>query len=109
MSDLLKDCTKSVLEKMNLFVLLQIVWIIEFYILAIFSAEDLLCSIAGEKIKKPPIVVGYSQKIMDWMDTYKEFIFIIAVILIVVGILGIFWKHMPVLKNYKTIYMYSDF
>lgn len=109
MSDLLKDCTASVLEKMNLFVILQIVWIIEFHVLAIFSAEDLLCSMTGEEIKKPPIFAEYSQRIANWMDTYKEFILVMGIILIVVGISGTFLKHMPVLKNYKTIYTYSDF
>ena len=48
MGNFMKDCTKSVLEKMNVFVILQIVWIIEFHILGLFSVEDLLCSIVGE-------------------------------------------------------------
>mgnify|MGYP000941254270 FL=1 len=39
MSDFLKSCTKSVIEKINLFVVLQIVWIIEFHILAFFQQK----------------------------------------------------------------------
>ena len=109
MNDLLKDCTKSVLEKMNLFVVLQIVWIIEFHILAIFSAKDLICSVTEEKIKEPPIIEEYSQMIANWMDTYKEYIFFMGFILIVVGISGTFFKHIPVLNRYKIIYAYSDF
>lgn len=109
MSDFLKDCTKSVLEKMNLFVVLQIVWIIEFHILAIFAAKDLLYSVIEEKIKEPPIIEEYSQMIADWMETYKEYIFFMGIILIVVGISGTFFKHIPVLNRYKIIYAYSDF
>lgn len=109
MSDFLKDCTKSVLEKMNLFVILQIVWIIEFHILAIFSAKDLFYSMTEEKIKEPPIIGGYSQMIANWMDAYKEFIFFMGIILIVVGISGTFLKHISVLSRYKIIYAYSDF
>lgn len=45
----MKDYTKSVLEKMNLFVILQIVWIIECHILAIFSAKDLFYDMTEEK------------------------------------------------------------
>lgn len=109
MSDFLKKCTKNVLEKMNLFVVLQIVWIIEFHILAIFSAKDLLYSVTEEKIKVPPVIDEYSQMITNWLDTYKEFIFFMGIILIVVGISGTFFKHIPVLNKYKIIYTYSDF
>lgn len=109
MSELLKDCAKNVLEKMNLFVILQIMWIIEFYILAIFSAEELLSCMIREKIEKPLIILEYSQKIVNWLDTYSSFIFVIGIILIFAGISGSFLKNMPVLKKYKTIYMYMDF
>ena len=61
MSDFLKDYTKSVLEKMNLFVILQIGWIIEFHILAIFSAKDLFYGMTEEKIKEPSIIGEYMQ------------------------------------------------
>ena len=109
MSDFLKDCTQSVLKKMNLFVILQIVWIIEFHTLAIFSAKDLFYSMAEEKIKEPPIFEEYSQMIANWMDAYKEFIFFMGIILIFVGISGTFFKYISVLSRYKLIYAYSDF
>ncbi len=109
MGNLMKDCTKSVLEKMNVFVILQIVWIIEFHILGIFSVEDLLCSIVGEEIKKPPIIAEYSQKIANWMDAYKVFILAMGIVLILVGISGTIFKYMPILENYYTINLYSDF
>ena len=80
MSDLLKDCTKSVLEKMNLFVVLQIVWIIEFYILAIFSAKDLICSVTEEKSKELSIIEEYGQMIEKWMIAYNEYILIMGII-----------------------------
>jgi len=109
MGNLMKDCTKSVLEKMNVFVILQIVWIIEFHILGIFSVEDLVCSMVGEEIKKPQIIVEYSQKVANWMDTYKGFILAMGIVLILVGISGTLFKYMPILENYYTIYLYSDF
>lgn len=109
MSDFLKSCTKSVIEKINLFVVLQIVWIIEFHILAFFSAKDLIYSVTKEKIKVPPIIDIYSQMIMNWIDTYKEFIFFMGIIMIIVGISGTMFKRIPVLNKYKIIYTYSDF
>lgn len=109
MGNLLKDCSKSVLEKMNLFVIFQIVWIIEFHILGIFSVEDLVCSMVGEEIKKPQIIAEYSQKIANWMDTYKGFILAMGIVLILVGISGTLFKHMPILENYNTVNIYSDF
>ena len=109
MSDFLKSCTKSVIEKISLCVVLQIVWIIEFHILAFFSAKDLIYSVTKEKIKVPPIIDIYSQMIMNWIDTYKEFIFFMGIIMIIVGISGTMFKHIPVLNKYKIIYTYSDF
>ena len=109
MSDFFKDCTKSLLEKMNLFVILQIVWIIEFHILAIFSAENLFYDMTEEPIKEQPVIGEYSQRIANWMDTYKEFVFFMGIILIVVGISGTFLKHISFLRRYKIIYAYSDF
>lgn len=109
MSDFLKSCTKSVIEKINLFVVLQMVWIIEFHILAFFSAKDLIYSVTKEKIKVPPIIDIYSQMIMNWIDTYKEFIFFMGIIMIIVGISGTMFKRIPVLNKYKMIYTYSDF
>ena len=90
MSNFLKNCTESLLEKMNLFVVLQIVWIIEFHILAISSAKALIYIVTDEKTKVPPVIYEYSQIIMNWIDTYKEFMFFMGIILIVVGISGTF-------------------
>ena len=75
MSDVLKTCAKSVLEKMNLFVVLQIAWIIEFHILAIFSTKYWFYGMTEEQMKVPAIIGEYSQKIANWMDTYNDFIF----------------------------------
>ena len=109
MSDFLKDFAKSALTKMNLFVVLQIVWIIEFHILAIFSAKDFIYSMTGDKVKEPPLIAEYSKVISNWMDAYNEFILFVGIILIVVGISGAFFKLIPVLNSYKIIYIYSDF
>lgn len=109
MSDFLKDCTKSVLEKMNLFVFLQIAWMVEFHILAVFSAKDWFHGTAVENVKEPAIIIEYAQKIANWMDTYNDFIFFAGIILIIVGISGAFFKLIPVLNKYKIIYTYSDF
>lgn len=109
MSDFLKDCTKSVLEKMNLFVVLQITWIIEFHILAIFSVKHWFYGMTEEQVKVPAIIGEYSQKIANWMNTYNDFVFFMGIILIIVGISGTFLKLIPVLNRYKIICTYSDF
>lgn len=109
MSDILENYTKGVLEKMNLFVILQTVWIFEFHILAIFSVNDLIDGVSKERIMKPPIVEKYSQTIANWMDAYNEYIFFMGTILIIVGISGAFLKFIPVLNKYKIVYAYLDF
>ena len=109
MSEILNGWTKSVLEKMNLFVFLQIVWVVEFHILAIFSAKELLNSVAKVKIEEPPIIKKYSQIVANCMDEYNEYIYIMGIILIIVGISGVFFKLIPVLNKYKIVNAYSDF
>ncbi|MBQ8627640.1 MAG: hypothetical protein IJ419_15980 [Agathobacter sp.] len=109
MSDVLKTCAKSVFEKMNLFVIFQVVWIIEFHILAVFSVNDWFDGITGEQVKVPAIIGEYSQKIANWMDTYNIFVFFMGIVLIIIGISGAFLKTIPVLNRYKIICTYSDF
>lgn len=77
--------------------------------ISFFSAKDLIYSVTKEKIKVPPIIDIYSQMIMNWIDTYKEFIFFMGIIMIIVGISGTMFKRIPVLNKYKMIYTYSDF
>lgn len=77
--------------------------------ISFFSAKDLIYSVTKEKIKVPPIIDIYSQMIMNWIDTYKEFIFFMGIIMIIVGISGTMFKRIPVLNKYKIIYTYSDF
>jgi hypothetical protein len=45
----------------------------------------------------------------NWMDAYNEYIFIMGIILIIVGISGAFFKLISVLNKYKIVYAYSDF
>lgn len=109
MNDILKDCTKTVLEKMNLFVVLQIIWMIEFHILSIFSIKDFFNSVIKEEIKEPPIIKEYNQVIADWLDTYNEYVLFMGIIFIIVGILGSCLKQITVLNRYKIVYTYLDF
>lgn len=109
MGNVLKTCAKSVFEIMNLFIIFQVVWIIEFHILAVFSVNDWLCAITGEQFKVPEIIGEYSQKIANCMDTYNFFVFFTGIALIIIGISGAFFKQIPVLNEYKIICTYSDF
>lgn len=109
MIDLLKNGAKSMLEKKNLFVLLQIMWLIEFHFLAILSAKNLICWTFNIQIYEPSIIQKYSQEIVNWIDTYKEYIEIMGIVLLLVGFSGSFLKFIPLFNTYTIINLYSDF
>lgn len=81
----------------------------EFHILAIFLAKELLNSVAKKIIEEPLIIKKYCQMAANCMDAYNKYIFIMGIILIIVGISGVFFKLIPVLNKYKIVYAYSDF
>lgn len=108
-SKVLKESVKSEMKKMNLFLILQFIWIVEFYILAIFSLKKSICNITIIQINEPIIIQNYSQIVLDWMDTYNRYILLMGIILFIAGTSGTVFKYIPYLNNYKLIIQYCDF
>lgn len=109
MIDFFTNSTKSIVEKKNPFVILQILWIFEFYVLDVSSVKELLRFITKEEIQELQIVEDYRQTIINWIDKYNEYIFMMGIILLVVGVSGSVFIYIPFLSRYRIIYMYSDF
>lgn len=109
MSETIKDFAKSVIEKTNLFILLQIVWLVEFYVLAIFAGKILLEDLFRANINSPAVITKYSNMILEWMTEYNQYIAILAIIMLFAGLSGSCFMHIGELRKYKLIYTYSDF
>lgn len=109
MSETIKDFTKSVIEKTNLFILLQIVWLVEFYVLAILAGKTCLEDVFHANVNPPAVITKYSDMILEWMMKYNQYIFLLAIIMFFVGLSGSCFMHIEVLRKYRLIYTYSDF
>lgn len=109
MSETIKDFAKSVIEKTNLFILLQIVWLVEFYVLAIFAGKIFLEDLFRANINSPAVITKYSNMILEWMTEYNQYIAILAIIMLFAGLSGSCFMHIGELRKYKLIYTYSDF
>lgn len=105
----LEECTKNMIKKMNLFVILQFIWIVEFYFLAFLATNDFFCNKIGKQIVEPHVIKVYSQIILNWIQTYNGYLLFTGIIFLVVGLSGMFFKFIPCLNQYQIIYIYSDF
>ena len=108
MNDVIVSCFKNTVEKLNLYKILQIVWLVEFYFLAIFSGKQAFEKVLGISINEPALISKYSTKIFNWLTEYNAFIFYLAIILLIVGLSGGSAAKMPFLKGYKLIHLYVD-
>lgn len=108
MSEIVKDFAKSVMEKINLFILLQIIWLTEFYVLAIFAGKIFLQETFNANINTPLMITKYSNKILVYMMEYNGYVFTLAITIFFAGLSGSCFMYIGVLRKYKFIYTYSD-
>ncbi len=108
MNDVIASCLKNIVKKLNLYKILQIFWLIEFYFLAIFSGKKAFENIFDTPINEPQVISKYSTKIFDLLSEYNSYIFYLAIILLLVGLSGNCVAKLPFLKGYKLIHLYMD-
>ncbi len=99
---------KSVAEKLNLFTLLQAVWLVEFYLLSVLSIIAFLMNLGGGEIKEPQLFI-YVDEINIWISEYGMFIFYIVIALIFTGVIGALVSRIPLLGQYMLIVKYADY
>lgn len=109
MEDIAKTCANSLIEKLNLFKFLQIVWLIEFHLLAIFSGIEAIEHIFKISIKMPSIITEYGTKILDWMTEYKCYTLSMSIVAFIVGFAGWCFTRILFLSKYDLVRAYSDF
>lgn len=105
-SDLKEKMIEHVFKK-NIFVLLQIIWIIEFYVFGILAIESATKNIFdfGQKYE---IIENICCSIVDKINQYQEYILYLAVVIFIVGLIGTFFNFLPIFSNYRAIIMYCD-
>jgi len=100
---------KEIIKKMNLFVIFQAIWLLEFYILAAFAGTSLFEKISKNKVQIPDIITEYGNLFLDFMVDYNSYIGMCGIILLAIGISGTFFKEISFLGRYKLIHNYCDF
>lgn len=108
MNDAIVSCMKTVVQKLNLYKVLQVLWLIEFYFLAVFSGKQAFEKVFKVSMNEPQLISKYSIKMFDWLSEYNSYIFCLALILLVVGLSGGCVAKLPVLRDYKLIHLYAD-
>lgn len=109
MIEFAKGCVKTIIEKLNLYVLLQIVWLVEFYVLALFAGKTCLENVFKISFDLPDTIAKYIDKMLVFMTEYNQYIFLFAIMMLLAGLSGWCFTGIGVLKKYKLIYRYSDF
>jgi len=100
---------KGILEKINLFIALQILWLIELYYLGINVALNILKNLMGLNFEIPIQIIGYNNNILGYLNNYKSLGFALAIAFFICGFFGEFIRNISVLSKYKLINMYADF
>lgn len=94
--------------KKNIFILLQIIWIIEFYILGILAIESVRKKVFDIKYTKYEIIEKVCYSVVDKINQYQEYILYLAVVILIVGCFGIFFNFIPILSDHRVIIAYCD-
>lgn len=100
---------KSIIEKLNLFTLLQVIWLIEIYYLGINVSINILGGLKVFDFKIPAQVIYYNEKILGYLDNYKSLVSVLVVAFFMCGVAGVFVRRIEILSKNKLINIYADF
>ena len=109
MYEAVKKYAEAIIEKLNLFKLLQIAWLIEFHLLAICAALKIVNHKPDSIINAPPIIAEYMAKILAWFTEYGDYALPAAILALLVGCSGWVFTQIPFFSNYNLIQLYADF
>lgn len=102
------EWAKSVLEKLSLFKVLQLVWLVEFHLLGFAACKQMLKE-QFDVVKEPPLITEYTSKMAEFMSSYHTYIALVAIAALVIGLSGVCLVQIPVFRKIKLLYMYTDF
>ena len=94
--------------KKNIFILLQIIWIIEFYILGFLAIDSAIKKIFDIENMRYEIIENICYSVVDKINQYEEYIVYLAVVILIVGLMGIFVNFIPILSDHRVIIMDCD-
>ena len=106
---------RKIIEKLNIYNLLQVIWLIEIYYLVINSINEKVQEIlrSDQTLPKldyvPSQVRQYNAMILNYMDKWNEFILFLSIVLIFSALIISFVKGITRLSDYKIIKSHCDY
>jgi hypothetical protein len=114
MSDIITDIVKSIFEKLNIYKILYVFWLIEIYyfmansidycivkFMSWFGINGIFCL--------PQEAINYNQIILDKIKIWAIVIFYLGIILFISGIIISLLKVIPVIGESDIFISYSDY
>lgn len=107
---------KSGAKKLNLYTILQVMWILELYYLGANAIYEFL--VVNPQIKEqfnfytvelPKEIEMYNNIIKEYFSSWSSFIIFFAVAMIICGVFFTFIRLIPRLGDYRLIYRYSSY
>lgn len=105
MENCLKKAGEELIKKLNLFKIVQTIFVIELYYLGVNSLLNLPMV---KSILVPVEIYKYNNIILGYFKEWNGIIGLIAVGLIIYGFAVIFLNFTPILKKYEIIQVYGD-
>ena len=112
----MKKYFKNGTKKLNLYTILQVMWMIELYYLGTNAIYEFL--VENPKINKdfniatiylPKEIETYNNLIKEYFSSWSSFVIFFAIAMIICGICFAFIRLIPVLGDYRLIYSYSSY
>ena len=112
----MKKYFKNGAKKLNLYTMLQVMWILELYYLGANEIYEFLVEnpqiIKGfniDTICLPKEIAIYNNLIKEYFSSWSSFVIFFAIAMIICGVCFTFIRLIPVLRDYRLIYVYSSY
>lgn len=106
----LNKISEEILKKLNLYTILQVIWLIEMYYLGINSIYGILVkSNTAYQFKIPSLILKYNELVLKYFNEFSDFILFLSVALLICGFSIIFIRFIPKLSDYNLLYQYSGY
>lgn len=101
---------EEVIKKLNLYTILQALWLTEMYYLGVNSVYNIANErIIINKIKVPSLILKYNDLILNYFKDFSDFVMFLSIALFICGLSIIFIRFIPKLSDYNLLYCYSDY
>lgn len=89
-------------------VILQRIWLIEYYLLSLLSFEDIVESIIRRQVTMPKQIADFCDIVMYYLSEYQGFIWLLSFAMIATGVVASCFRYMSYFKANAFVCKYAD-